>query len=251
MSSTKETKEMSKRQTRREQIRRKEQRGRYIAIGLISLGAIFLAFLFIYPNLRPAAEVATPEPQSFPQANKTSLGDSKAPVKIDVWEDFQCPACRQFTQQIEPLIIKNLIETGKVYYTFHQYPFVQGGRPGDGGESAQAANASMCAAEQGKFWEMHGIIFANWGGEGLGAYSDRRLRDFAEKAELDMGAFDACFDADKYQKDIQADFDGGNELGVSGTPSVFVNGKIINPGYIPSYDEINAAVEAALAEMGK
>jgi protein-disulfide isomerase len=145
------------------------------------------------------------------------------------------------------LIVKNLVQTGKVYYTFHNYPFIDGDTVNSGKESDQSANASMCAAEQGKFWEMHGIIFANWNGENLGAYSDKNLRAFAEKAELDMDAFDACFDANKYQKEIQADFDGGIKLGVNGTPSVFVNDQIINPGYIPSYEDIAAAVEAALA----
>jgi protein-disulfide isomerase len=247
MSSTKETKELSKRQVRREQIRRKEQRGRIIGISLISLGAIVLAFLFIYPNLKPAGDVATPEPREHPQANNTSMGDPNAPVKIDVYEDFQCPACRDFSSKIEPQIIKNLVETGKAYYTFHQYPFIDGGGANDGGESDQAANASMCAAEQGKFWEMHDTIFANWNGEGLGAYNDKRLRAFAQTAGLDMNAFDDCFKANKYKSDIQASFDKGNEIGVTGTPSLFVNGKIVNPGFIPSYDDIVAAVEAALA----
>ena len=244
------TKEMSKRQARREQIRRKEMRGRLFAIGLISIGAIFLVFLVISPYLTPVGEVATAEPRTYPQADKTALGDPKAPVKIDVYEDFQCPACLNFTEDVEPRIIENLVQTGKVYYVFHNYPFIDGDGAGNGGESDQSANASMCASEQGKFWEMHGTIFANWNNENQGAYADRRLRSFAEKTDLDMDAFDACFNANKYKKEIQADFDGGIALGVSGTPSVFVNGVIVNPGYVPSYEEINTAVEAALAAAG-
>ena len=247
MSNTKDSKEMSKRQVRREQIRRKEQRGKMLGITLVSLGAIFLAFLFIYPNLKPVGDVIKPEPRDHPQVNKTSMGDPNAPVKIDVYEDFQCPACRTFSSDIEPLIVKNLIETGKAYYTFRQYPFIDGPGAGNGGESDQAANAAMCAAEQDKFWDMHDVIFANWNGEGLGAYNDRRLRAFAQTAGLNMNAFDDCFNTNKYKNEIQADFDTGNKIGVSGTPSIFVNGKIVTPGYIPSYDDIAKAVEAALA----
>lgn len=248
MTSTKDSKEMSKRQIRREQIRRKGQRNRLLGVGLISLGAIAFVALFLFNAYKPVGEVATPEvAYEYPQPNKTSLGDPNAPVKIDVYEDFQCPACQAFSQDIEPLIVKNLVETGKVYYTFHNYSFIDGPGAGQGGESDQAANASMCAAEQNKFWEMKSIIFANWNGENLGAYNDNRLRAFAQTAGLDMGEFDDCFDANKYEQEIQASFDGGNEIGVSGTPSVFVNGQIISPGYIPSYDDINAAVEAALA----
>ncbi len=241
------TKEMSKRQARREEMRRKAARSRLLAIGLISVGAIFIAFLFIYPQMKPVGEIIIPEKETYKQVEMTSLGDPNAPVKIDVYEDFQCPACRNFSSAVEPLIIINLVETGKVFYTFHHYPFIDGGSASNGGESDQAANAAMCAAEQGKFWDMKAIIYANWNSENMGAYADRRLIAFAENAGLDMEQFNACFEANKYLDQIQADFDKGLELGVTGTPSVFVNGQIINPGFVPSYDEIAAAVEAALS----
>ncbi|MCX6058367.1 MAG: thioredoxin domain-containing protein [Chloroflexi bacterium] len=237
--------ELSKRQLRREQIRRKEQRGRWIGIGLITLGALFVAFLIIWPNVRPVAEVIPAEPQTYPQADKTSMGNPNALIRIDAYEDFQCPACQKYTKETESQIITNLIATGKVYYVFHNYPFIDGAGAGNGGESDQAANASMCASEQGKFWEMHGTIFANWNGEGQGAYADNRLTAFADKAGLDMTAFNTCFKANKYKAEIQADFDGGNKLGVQGTPSIFVNGTFITPGFIPSYDDVLKAVEAA------
>jgi protein-disulfide isomerase len=241
-------KDISKRQARREQVRRKEQRGRLIGIGLISIGAIFVAFLIIYPNFKPVTDVVTAVPHEYPQADKTSLGDPNAPVKIDTYEDFQCPACAQYTKDIESLIIKNLVATGKVYYTFHNYPFIDGPSVDSNGESDQAAHASMCASEQGKFWEMHATIFANWNGENQGAYNDKRLTAFAEKVGLDMTAFNSCFESKKYKAEIQADFDKGNAAGVQGTPSVFVNGNFITPGYIPSYDEVLKAVEAASAK---
>lgn len=244
------TKDMSKRQARREQIRRKEKRGRLMGIGLITLGAIFVAFLIIYPNVKPVAAVQTAEPQTYPQADKTALGDPNAPVKIDVYEDFQCPACRRYSLETEPLIVKNLVATGKVYYVFHHYPFLDGPGAGSNGESDQSASASMCASEQDKFWEMRDTIFANWNGENQGAFDDRRLAAFAETTGLDMTAFNACFEAKKYTAEIQADFDKGNEVGVQGTPSVFVNGTFISPGYIPSYDDILKAVDAALAGGG-
>jgi protein-disulfide isomerase len=106
----------------------------------------------------------------------------------------------------------------------------------------------MCASEQNKFWEMQGTIFANWNGENQGAYNDRRLTAFAEKTGLDMDAFNACFKANKYKAEIQADFDFGNTLGVQGTPSIFVNKTLVTPEHVPSYDDIAAAVEAALGK---
>ncbi len=241
-------KEMSKRQLRRAKMHQAQMRSRMMTIGLMVIGALMVAFVLIYPNVKPVAEVVTAEPRSYPQADKNSLGDPNAPVKIDVFSDFQCPACRIFAQEIEPLVIENLVATGKVYYVFHNYPFIDGAGAGNGGESDQAANAVMCASEQNKFWEMQGTIFANWNGENQGAYNDGRLTAFAEKTGLDMDAFNACFKANKYKAEIQADFDFGNTLDVRGTPSIFVNKTLVTPEHVPSYDDIAAAVDAALGK---
>jgi protein-disulfide isomerase len=188
-------------------------------------------------------------PAALPQADGLSVGDPNAPVTIDVFEDFQCPACQFFTESIEPLVIENLVATGKARYVFHNYSFLDGNGAGSNGESDKAANASMCANEQGKFWEMHNILYANWNGENQGAFSDRRLQAMAESLGLDMDAFNTCFDANKYEAEIQADFDLGEEMGVTGTPTVFVNGARVGaPGKIASYQEIEQAVNAAVGE---
>ena len=103
----------------------------------------------------------------------------------------------------------------------------------------------MCANEQGKFWEMKNVLYANWNGENQGNLSDRRLIAMAETVELDMDAFNSCFSDNKYRDDIQASFEYGQELGVSGTPSAFVNGaKVGQPGKIPTFQEIAVAVDA-------
>jgi protein-disulfide isomerase len=116
-------------------------------------------------------------------------------------------------------------------------------------ESDQAANASMCANEQGKFWEMHGTIFANWNGENEGAYSAPRLQAMAESIGLDMQAFNECLTTDKYKAEVQADFELGKQMGVSGTPTVFVNGQQAGqPDRIATYDDIAQAVEQALTK---
>jgi len=238
------TKEMSKRQMRRERMRRQAMRSRLITIGLVVIGAFLVAFVFIYPNIRPAQEVLMPSnPVAYPPGEGLTLGDPNAPAKIEVFEDFQCPACRQFTLNVEPRIISELVETGKASYTFRHYPFLDLNSVGK--ESHQAANASMCANEQGKFWEYHEVLFANWNGENIGTFNDRRLVDFANALDLDMGAFRACFNENRYADAIQADFEAGAAMGVSGTPSVFVNGQIVKPGFVPSFEEIAAAVEAA------
>ncbi len=240
---------ISKRQERRAKMQRQQQRQRLILIGLIVLGAALVVFAVVWPQIRPAGEVVTVNPTDLPNPNGLSLGDPNVPVVIDVFEDFQCPACKSFTENIEPLVIQNLVATGKARYVFHNYSFLDGNGAGNGGESDQAANASMCANEQGKFWEMHGTLYANWNGENLGTFSDRRLQAMAEALGLDMSAFNACFDANKYESEIQADFDLGGEMGVSGTPTVFVNGaRVGDPGKVASYQQIADAVDAAAAQ---
>lgn len=236
---------VSKRQQRREQMQREQQRRRLVLIGLIVLGAALVVFALVYPNVKSVGEIITVTPATLPNANGLSLGDANAPATIEVFEDFQCPACKSFTDTIEPLVLENLVTPGKARYVFHNYPFIDGNGISSGGESDQAANAAMCANDQGKFWDMHATLYANWNGENKGNLSDRRLQAMAESVGLDMNAFNDCFNANKFKADIQADFDKGQQMGVNGTPTVFVNGSQVGqPGKIATYDEIAQAVNA-------
>jgi len=211
------------------------------AVGALVAG-IFYATTII--DVLPTQEVISAPEIQHPQAEGLSLGDPNTPATIDVFEDFQCPACQYFTQSIEPQIITHLVVPGKARFVFHHYPFIDGPGAGNGGESDQAANASMCANEQGRFWDMQAIIFANWNGENRGHFNDRFIAAMAGSIGLDMDTFNACYKVNKYQTDIQADYDLGDQMGVSGTPSVFVNGgKVGQPGKIASFQEIAEAVD--------
>jgi protein-disulfide isomerase len=240
------TKEMSKRQQRREKMRRAQQRTRLFIIGGVTLVAVVIAILLILPNLpKPVGEIATPVPREHPQAQGTAMGDSNAKVKVDVFEDFQCPSCRAYSQEIEPQLISTYVTTGKVYYVFHNYPFIDSNTVTK--ESHQAANGSMCANEQGKFWQYHDLLFANWNGENQGTFNDNFLLALAGKIDgLDVDAFTTCFKENRYKDDIQSDFDLGQQMGVSGTPSVFVNGQIVRPGFIPQFSDLQQAIDAVL-----
>lgn len=238
----------SKRQERREKMRNEAQRSRLVMIGLIVAGATLLILAVALTQKKAVESVIAITPVDLPNANGQTVGDPNAKVTIDVFEDFQCPACKQFSEQIEPLILQNLVDTGKAKYVFHNYPFIDGDTTASGGESDQSANAAMCANEQGKFWDMKSIMYTNWNGENRGGLSNARLEAMAKSIGLNMTDFNNCFDANTYKNDIQADFDLGKQMGVSGTPSVFVNGaRAGQPGYIASYQEIADAVEAALA----
>jgi protein-disulfide isomerase len=240
---------MSKRQVRREQRRKQEKQQRVAILGIVIVGALLLAFALIYPNLKPIDDVIPVTPHAYSQVDGTTLGNPDAMVSVDVWEDFQCPACRNYSESTEPLIIQNYVDTGQVRYTFHQYPFIDD--LASSKESDQSANASMCAAEQNRFWEYKEILFANWNGENLGSFSDRRLVAFAEAINLDMRAFRDCFNNNRYKESIDQDFNAGKDLGVNSTPSIFVNEQLVvnsqGENYVPSYEDIAAAIDAALA----
>ncbi len=244
-------KEMSKRQTRKEQIRRKEQRSRLLGIGLISIGALFVAFLIIYPNLKPVGAISAAPERTRPSVDFNTVGDPNAPIRIDEYSDFQCPFCRIFFENTEEALVQNFVADGTVYFVYHSFgAFI-------GAESGQAAEAAYCAGDQGKFWEMHDIIFANQTGENVGAYTDRRLVAFAEKLELNMTDFNACFDSSKYADLIDEDMKNGITAGIKATPSFIMTYTVSGEEKTTliegaqTIDVFQQNIEAALAEMGK
>ncbi len=245
----KSTDHMSKRQKMRERQRRIQKRTRLWVILSVIVGALLVALLLILPGLKSpdAGDIVqvTPISTVIPVKN-TSMGNPDAPVKMDVWEDFQCSGCLVYTQKVEPQIIQAYVETGKVYYTFHVYPFIDGGQ----GESHDSANAALCAAAQERFWDYHAILFANWKGENAGSFTKPRLTAFAQALGLDMTAFDRCFQENTYSTQIQQDMEAGSKLGVPPTPSIFVDGVLVvnsaGPHYIPTFDDIARAIEASL-----
>jgi protein-disulfide isomerase len=244
-----EAKRSSKREEMRAMHRRRQRNVRLAVIAVIGgIVLLFLAIVIIPSLLNSPADIEivdiTPIARSNPDG--TSAGDPNAPVRIDVYEDFQCPACVRYTEEVESQIMSELVASGQVYYTFHHFPFLDDGSFVK--ESDQAANASMCANEQDRFWDYHDILFANWSGENQGAFSDRRLLAMAERLGLDMDAFESCFQANRYQAEINADLESGRSLGITGTPAVLVNGQEVSPGLVPTYNDIAAAVAEAAGQ---
>lgn len=94
-------------------------------------------------------------------------------------------------------------------------------------ESREAAEASECANEQERFWDYHDALFAN-SSEVPGTFSAKRLKAIAELVGLDLNQFNACFDSNKYADVVQQDIALAQSLGVSGTPTIFVNGNVLS-----------------------
>ena len=249
---------MSKRQEVREQRHDEMIGNRILVIGVVTVGILVIILALIIPGINTARSQAGATNQTIAvtpintraialKVDGRHLGDPNAPVKVDVWEDFQSSSCRIYSVDVEPKIISNYIEAGKVYYTYHFYPFVDGSNVG--GESHQAANAALCASDQAHFWEYHDILIANWNGENQGSFSNAHLIAFAETLGLDITTFSQCVQANTYANLINQDLLAGQTAGVhkNGTPSVFINGLLLTPGYVPTYDQAASAIEADLA----
>ena len=242
---------MSKRDQLREKRAREAQRSRLMSIaGIVVLAVLVVGFVIIWDPPTQTGEIAEATPRSYPQANMNSMGDPNAPVKVDVWEDLQCPACLRFSENVEPLLVENYVKTGKIYYTFHHFPFLDNNSGSN--ESDQAASASMCAGDQGQFWQYKEIVFLNWNGENQGAYSDSRLTAFAEAMGLNMEQFNACFESNKYRTQVIQSYNEGVAQGIASTPSTFVTGVLVTnpdgPNLVPTYENIAAMIDAALSE---
>ena len=243
----KQTENLSKRQARKEELRKREIQQRRIMIGGIAVVAVILLAVIIIPSIQqsknPGGEIVKITPQTYPTGNGTTIGNPDAKVKVDVFSDFQCSACATYANDIEPQVIREIIEPNDVYYVYHQFPFLDDSDPNK--TSDRTALASECAAEQGRFWDYKAILYANQTGI-EGQFSDPRLSAFAKNLGLDLESFEACLASAKYQNVLDEGVKLGTELGVTGTPSVFVNGQNVSPGRVSTFDEINALVLAAL-----
>jgi protein-disulfide isomerase len=250
--SNNQEKKLSKRQALRLERQKKQRQQRIITIGAIVAVALVLVLLFAVPTIQsinafnePVGDFVQITPKAWPDmVDGRAIGDPNAPAKIEVFEDFQCSACRGYTSMIEPVVISELVETGQAYYIFYNYPFMDD--RSNIKDSDNAAMGSMCAAEQGMFWDFKALLYENYG-YGPGGYSDSRLLAFAESLGMNGEEFSACLRQNRYKDQIDEDLALGNAYGVTGTPSVFVNGVIVKPGYVPSFEEIQAAVNDAIA----
>jgi protein-disulfide isomerase len=144
------------------------------------------------------------------------LGNSKAGITLIEFSDFQCLFCRRFWNESLQQIKKEYIDTGKVRLVYRDYP-LSALHP-----SAQiSAEASECADEQGKFWEMHDKIFKEQAKQGTGtvAYEITDLKTWASQIGLDKNKFNQCLDSGKYKTEVEKDLADGSSYGVSGTPA--------------------------------
>ncbi|MGH7720281.1 MAG: DsbA family protein [Gemmatimonadaceae bacterium] len=209
----------------------------YIALGAVAIaGSGVIAWLATRPDPQPQVLTA---PVTAAQSEGYLYGNASAPVQIMEFADFQCPACAQFAAITEPDVRRRIVDAGLASFRFYDYPLPQHRN------SLPAHLAAACAADQGKFWEMHDRLF-----EMQPDWSDERnpkglFERYARDLGLDMAVWEQCYDAQRPLPRIRANAAEGDRRGVRSTPT-FVIGNRVVVGSVP-YDELKAHVDSALA----
>lgn len=201
---------------------------------------IFFLLLFIF---WPSGEIMpiNSTPIKTPRVDENLLygqgephvGDISAKARIVEFGDFECPYCEQSFS-----IVREILQQyqGRIYFVFRDFPLTDI-HP----HALPAAEAAACAAEQGKFWEMHDKLFINQDN-----LEEADLRKYAQAIGLNATQFSSCFKANKYLPEINQDIDDGIGFGVRATPTFFINGYKIE-GVIPK-DLFRQLIDKALAE---
>lgn len=207
----------------------------------------------LFPSVaeQPAAPAAPAAPAVPPPTNDTPptadddpmLGDEDATVTLIEFTDYQCPYCaRHFTQTYNQ-IKENYVDTGKVKMVVRDFPLSF--HP----HAQKAAEASECANDQGKFWEMHDLLFTNASTWSPSADAVLTFKQYAADLKLDTKTFNECLDGGNKRQEVLDDMSDGSASGISGTPGFWIigedgKGKKISGAY--PYDTFKAAFDEML-----
>jgi protein-disulfide isomerase len=138
---------------------------------------------------------------------------------------------------VEPQFIKDYVQTGKVLFEYRDFAW----QP----ESNDAAAASDCAMDQGKFWQYHDTLFRNQKGENTGGFSRDRLKQMAQDLGLDTAKFNQCLDSNQHANDVKNSSDSAVAQGFPGTPAFLLNGQKYT---FTNYAALKQALDAAIAK---
>lgn len=219
---------------------RKRQRNFFAILGLVAAAlAVFIIYQVSKPKPPDSTVVDTSVP--LPKGEGYLLGKEDAPVQVLAFADFECPACGQFFVLTEPDVRQRLVETGEISYRFIDFPL-----PGHR-NTWPASNAAACANEQGKFWQMHDMLFQGqdqWNGEAT-SRPKGVFEGYAKSIGLDVSKWEQCFDDQRYLRNIQANRAEAERRLVGSTPSFLIGNRLV-AGSIP-FDKFKAYVDSAKA----
>jgi protein-disulfide isomerase len=195
----------------------------YVILGVVALGGAFLLYRQTQGGGAAASTLqqVVMTPEQLQRVPGISQGNANAPIVVMEFADFQCPACGGFARFSKPLI-KDYLDNGTIRFVWYDFPLVQLHK-----NAVLASRAGRCANEQNQFWAYHDVVFTNQSRWSESEKAAGHFEEYAEQAGLDSDAFKQCLRSEKYQKEVSESYQLGTTLGVSGTPTLFVNGKRI------------------------
>lgn len=167
-------------------------------------------------------------------------GPEDAPVTMIEFADYQCSHCANFASLPGPALRRDYVQTGQVRMLFYDFPLSRRSN------AIPAALAARCAGDQDQFWQMHGRIFSNQSEWAATDSPEGHFADYARAIGLDMDRFNQCYSDKEHIEEIMASRRFGEQLQVTGTPSIFVNGQKAR-SY--SYEAVSTLIERELAEV--
>lgn len=171
------------------------------------------------PEVEPEAVLGEDDRAEIEKGGAAVKGEKGAPVTIVEFSEYECPFCKRYVDETYSQIWDEYGD--QIYYVFHDYPLPF--HP----HAQQTAEAARCAGDQEGYWEMHDLLFANrdkWAAE---SKIDETLSSYAAELNLDTAEFDTCLSSGKHTQAVKDDFELGKKVGVSGTPSFFINGQML------------------------
>ena len=216
-------------------------------VGLLVTIAVAGVALLGYVLIRPSESALIVDPKiPAGTAEGYLLGKADAPVQVIEFGDFECPGCGTFANITEPDVRARLVNTGIVAFHFFDFPLSQHRN------TWTAHVVASCAADQGKFWEMHDRIYAGqdeWNGE-VTRNPVKVFRKYATEMGLDVKKWDDCLIAKTHEARIKANFAEGTRRQITGTPTFIIGNKML-PSGPPAYDVFKRYVDEALAAQQK
>ena len=228
---------------------------RWLVVGMVALvvavGAFFFfttenkesnASLVALDNFSPIGEY---EAVVDPAQGDGIVFNAGLPLKINVFEDFQCPSCKFFEDPIGPYLT-SLITEKKAEVVYHPLSFLGNGQKED--ESIAASNAAYCAVDEGKFLDFHKALYdVQSTVQNSGFLNDKNLIAIGKKVGISSQGFSDCITNKSKLVNVAASTDSMTRYGVRGTPTTLINGKVWER-QSPNFDvnEFKAAVEAAI-----
>jgi protein-disulfide isomerase len=197
---------------------------------------IAIAIATSAPKATPGVGVAVVRAPAGIPTDGYVLGKADAPVTIDLFEDFQCPACEAWGTGVFPRLAANELTNGTAKLVFHNMAFI-------GPESIAAAHAGYAAAQQGRFWDMWATLYGNQGAENRGSFTRERLVAMATELGLDVAKFEADMDSPAAAAALTASQAEADAAAVSSTPTVVIAGKAYTG--VGTYPDLATAIAAA------